>query len=313
MLILMRSSLSYQHLRPRAACALLLGLGAIVGACGSDDSAQGSAGREIEPLPDADSAAELMDGGAVLVVANSAGTISTNGDQRILLALLGDGPGDYLGSADAPATFEFMSEDGGTVIETAGEWLSTTGVDLGLYVSTVTFDSDGVWQVKVKETNGPSSSFNVSTESAVPDLGDPAPLTETPISSDGRSLSDISTDPSPDPKFYELSVADAVRSGKPSVIVFSTPAFCQTAICGPTIEIVKAVAAKHSGAQYVHVEPYDILKAKAGQLIPVDAMSDWNLQTEPWVFVVGSDGRVAASFEGVVGEAELSDALERVS
>ena len=34
-------------------------------------------------------------------------------------------------------------------------------------------------------------------------------------------------------------------------------------------------------------------------------MQEWRLPTEPWVFVVGADGRIAAKFEGAVGVDEL--------
>ena len=53
----------------------------------------------------------------------------------------------------------------------------------------------------------------------------------------------ISTDATPDPAFYETSVADALAAHKPFVLVFATPKFCQSAQCGPTLDRVKPVAA----------------------------------------------------------------------
>jgi hypothetical protein len=40
-------------------------------------------------------------------------------------------------------------------------------------------------------------------------------------------------------------------------------------------------------------------------------MKQWRLQTEPWTFVVGSDGRIKAKFEGSVSAGELEAALRR--
>ena len=147
----------------------------------------------------------------------------------------------------------------------------------------------------------------------MPDAGDPAPPSQTLTAADTTDLATISTDPEPNPAFYQLSVADAVSSGKPSVIVFATPAFCQTALCGPTMDIVKDALGQRSDIQVVHVEPYDIAKAKAGNLVPIDAMTEWSLATEPWVFVLGADGTVAASFEGILGENELVEAVDAVT
>ena len=41
-------------------------------------------------------------------------------------------------------------------------------------------------------------------------------------------------------------------------------------------------------------------------------MNQWGLQSEPWTFVVGADGRVKDKFEGSVSEAELTAAVRRL-
>ena len=41
-------------------------------------------------------------------------------------------------------------------------------------------------------------------------------------------------------------------------------------------------------------------------------MEEWGLSTEPWVFVVDAEGRVAAKFEGVLSEEELVEVLDRL-
>ena len=105
-----------------------------------------------------------------------------------------------------------------------------------------------------------------------------------------EELTAISTDPDPDPDFYDLSVADAVANGRPTVIVFATPAFCQTAVCGPTIEIAKQAAEGRDGVDFVHVEPFDVELARANDLQPIPAMFEWGLATEPWIFVIDAEG-----------------------
>ena len=79
------------------------------------------------------------------------------------------------------------------------------------------------------------------------------------------------------------------------------------------MDIVKEALAQRTDVQVVHVEPYDIAKAEAGELVPIEAMTEWNLATEPWVFVVGADGKIAASFEGIMGSGELVKAVDAVT
>jgi hypothetical protein len=92
---------------------------------------------------------------------------------------------------------------------------------------------------------------------------------------------------------HALSIAQAIDSGKPAVIAFATPAFCQSRICGPTMEVMDELYSKHGDAvAFVHVEPYDLaaLREQAQfQLAP--AAVEWHLPSEPWVFVVDRQGR----------------------
>ena len=110
---------------------------------------------------------------------------------------------------------------------------------------------------------------------------------------------------------HELSVAQALGQGKPFVVVFATPLFCVTRMCGPVTDIA---AALHEGyrdqVNFIHIEPWDLTVARAeGRLVPIQIALDWNLPTEPWVFVVDQEGRIANRFEGLVTSGELEKAI----
>jgi hypothetical protein len=126
-----------------------------------------------------------------------------------------------------------------------------------------------------------------------------------------KDIFEIDTSNPPDPYMHNLTIADAVTSGKPTVIVFSTPGFCQTQLCGPTKDMVDQLYQKYQGqAHFIHVEPYALEKARSGQkLEAVPATADWGLQSEPWVFLVNREGKVAAKFEGIVSFEELEEAF----
>ena len=166
--------------------------------------------------------------------------------------------------------------------------------------------------------------YDVWEETSTPQLGAPAPLIDTPTAEDvGGDLSRISSDPEPVPRFYEKSILDAIEDDIPAVISFVTPAFCQTATCGPTIEKVKEVAASHpQDVNFVHVEPYLMwvkdgylqpLLSEDGQLQSAPWTERYGLRTEPYVIVLDAEGLVRAKFEGAITVQELEDALWKAS
>lgn len=239
------------------------------------------------------------------------------GSQRLLVGLV-TADSDSLAASDLPVEFDLYSP------ETAEPSFSVTGTFLwtvpevrGLYRADVTFDRAGRWQIAAHSPGGPSSlviPFDVAEEGRTPEVGDPAPAVRTRTAEVVADLSEITTDPDPDPRFYELSLDAAVASGRPTVVVFSTPGFCESATCGPMLDNVKLVAADFPQVNFVHVEIYENLDAATRQdLRVVEAVEAWRLVSEPWVFVVDSTGSIAARFEGAVDPDELRAALEELS
>jgi hypothetical protein len=190
--------------------------------------------------------------------------------------------------------------------------------ETGVYVAHPTFDDAGSWGVQVmamtegKKIEPLSACFSVLEEGKSVAVGAPAPQSDTLTLKDVTDVAEIDTSDPPIPEMHTMSVAEAVTSGNPSVIVFATPAFCLSRICGPTKETVDELFRQYKDeVGFVHVEPYDLEKARNGEgLFPVPAAAEWGLESEPWVFVVDGEGVVAAKFEGVVTLAELKAALD---
>lgn len=185
----------------------------------------------------------------------------------------------------------------------------------GLYVTTATFTSPGTWGAEVEMigrgiNETARGSFEVAEDESTPALGAPVPAVDTPTADDVAKLSDISTDPDPNPRFYEVSIADAVDAGEPFVVAFATPRFCTSDVCGPALDVVDGVARRFPGTTFIHVEPYDL--DEVPDLVPVEAVERWGLPTEPWVFAVDRRGRVAAKFEGALSHDELRAAVRKL-
>lgn len=196
----------------------------------------------------------------------------------------------------------------------------------GFYRANITFPKAGRWGTRFEATfpdGKPKvvrADYDVRESGTTPALGAKVPSVDTPTLDDvGGDTRQLTTDKTPEPRFYEASIADALAVGKPFVVVFATPAFCQTRTCGPTLETIKAVAKDFRDITFINVEPYKMafkdgslqpeLDAQ-GQLQPAAWTEAWGLQTEPYTVVVHADGTVAAKFEGVLAADELRAALD---
>jgi hypothetical protein len=153
----------------------------------------------------------------------------------------------------------------------------------------------------------------VNAEFAAPVVGERVPPSKTPtLASSGGVLEALSTAAEPERELYRWSVAQLLEAGSPFVVAFATPAFCESRACGPTVDVVDEVRRRTtgSGVRFHHVEIYEGNDPNNGVNRWV---TEWNLPSEPWVFVVGRDGRVAARFEGHVSVDELEEAVRQVS
>ena len=191
----------------------------------------------------------------------------------------------------------------------------------------VEFDQPGFWGVRVVvevdgEKRSADATFEVVEDSAVVEVGEPAPKTvnhlpgaeDVPVKAiDSRAEDDGTV---PDPILHELTVADALAAGRPVVVVISTPVYCVSRFCGPiTDEVADLAARTEADVAFVHLEVWRdfegqaINKAAAEWMYPDGAEGAF----EPWVFVVGADGIVTHRFDNVTSAAELEAAVAAVS
>ena len=139
--------------------------------------------------------------------------------------------------------------------------------------------------------------------------GDPAPRIHTPTEADvGGDLASIDTRLPPS-TMHNADFAEVVGK-KPVVLIFATPALCQSRVCGPVVDIAEEVKAGMEGedVEFIHMEVFQdnqIAKGLRPQLV------EYNLQTEPWVFTVDPKGKVAARFEGAFSSRELEEGIKK--
>lgn len=139
-----------------------------------------------------------------------------------------------------------------------------------------------------------------------PPVGAPAIRIHTPTSPPSP-IASIDTRVPPD-SMHAVDFASVVGH-KPVLIVFATPALCQSRVCGPIVDEVEQLKATYgSRMAFIHMEVYKNNNIQDGYRPEFLA---WHLPSEPWVFTIDKRGRIAAELEGPSSVGEIKQAIER--
>ena len=254
-------------------------------------------------------------------------TVLNPGEQRVSFLLVGEKSIIKAPEATVSATYlgDDQSGDGaltGPVQATYHDW--PFGIR-GAYSTELAFDRPGPWQLNVavqdEEITGSTViDLEVIEDSPIPAIGDRPPLSQTKTLDEVGAVEKLTTDYNADEELYLISVADAVESPRPAVIVFASPAFCTSATCGPQVDTVKELkAAYQDQADFVHVEIYDLPDEIQGDLSRAqfaEAVEEWGFPSLPhwfnesWVFIINDQGTIDQRFEGYATLTELEAALK---
>jgi hypothetical protein len=195
------------------------------------------------------------------------------------------------------------------------------GLPVGFYIAYPTLDKAGNWGVEIQsQLSGqatPSTSrlrLEVKPKSAGPNVGDPAIAAKTLTVKDTPDAGRLSSGKEVNPAMYQVSLDDALKSGKPTALLFATPGFCATATCGPSLQVMEGLQKTYGDKMnFIHVEvykyPFGESAAKGDLSAPLVA---WGLRSEPWLYLIDSKGTIVARFEGGITKEELGPALEKL-
>ncbi len=276
--------------------------------------------EQPSPSPTSTTVAASTGGALKVIVASSDLAVGQN---RFTFGLL-DGNSSPVRAPQAELTFyDLRSSPPQPKLQASAVFRQWPAGAAGVYVTQVSLDYAGPWGVEVKvstqggQVEAGTAGFMVKEDSSSPSIGEPAPRSRNKTARDVPGLDQLTSATEPDPELYQMTIAEAIDSGRPTLVTFATPAFCQTQTCGPQVDVVSKLKEKYRGrANFIHVEVYDNPaemqgNISRGRLSPV--LQEWGLQTEPFTFVLDREGKVAAKFEGFTTEAELDEALVRVT
>ena len=288
------------HLRYAAAAALVLLAGCGGSAAGKPtlESLWQSAGQQVSLVPGTSDYAVGDVRFSFLVVDHAARAVDRPTAQVWLAPALKSAPIQETTATLEPVGVPGASTDSGDVTH--------------LYIAKVHVPRPGTWWVLARPAGakiGAAGNLVVHAASASPAVGAQAYPSQTPtLASAHGNTALLTTREPPDRALLRYSIAGSLRAHVPFVVVFATPKFCQSRTCGPVVDVVAAVQRQEQarGIRFIHVEIYKDNVVAHGLNRWV---REWKLPSEPWIFLVGRDGRIGAKFEGSVSAAELDAAV----
>lgn len=248
----------------------------------------------------------------------------SGGTVAMRFLLLAKGSGDPQSIEEAVGTFLHIDEGHGPPPERPT--VGPASIGRGVYsANPVAFEIEGTWQVEVEADLGggdvrtATAAFQVLAEPLVPAPGQKAPRTENlTIGSKGAPAVAIDSRAEaaggiPDPELHETTIAAAIEAERPVLAVFATPVYCVSRFCGPITDMVAGLANEYADrAAFVHVE---IWRDFQNQVVN-KAAAEWILRgddlTEPWIFLIGADGRIVARWDNVATPQEIEPLLKEL-
>jgi hypothetical protein len=183
-----------------------------------------------------------------------------------------------------------------------------------VYSADLDFPSAGEYRpvALVKEKDGWAKiglrSINVGEFAKIPRPGEKAPVIQTPIAEGDEDLAELSTRVPPDTQ-NKVNYAD-VLGKEPILLLFTTPKFCQSRVCGPVVDVAQQAQHKFEGkANFIHMEIYNDNDPANGVRPQVRR---FHLPTEPWLFAINREGVVSTTIEGGFGTKLMDQTVEKV-
>jgi hypothetical protein len=190
----------------------------------------------------------------------------------------------------------------------------------GTYATTLDLPGAGSWLVGVSFADGSDRFFGQAVLQATDEqlpaaIDSKAVSTKTPVAHTLKGLRQICTRPPPDPMHY-ISLDQALKNGKPTVVSFATPLLCESQLCGPVVDeqLLLYQKAGKDKANFIHVEEFlpgeDFTPPPATLQNQSPAFKKWGFQNEPWTIVIDGKGIIRARFDGPVTAPQIETALQ---
>jgi hypothetical protein len=178
------------------------------------------------------------------------------------------------------------------------------------YVFFADLAETGVYTLFVEGASDQGAAFQVNDPAtvAIPLVGDPLPPFDTPTVADHRGVEPICTH-DPACELHDVTLTDALTTGKPVAYLIGTPAYCQTGVCGPILDLLIELRDEFGDdVTFVHADVYtdDTIQ------VPSPAVQAYGLDFEPVLFVTDETGILRHRLDAVFDQDEMREAIRSV-
>ena len=278
-------------------------------ACGGDDG--GSADETDDATTDSTATGSDELTGTLLVLLPQQGVLTADGEQRVPLAIA-DAEGVPVRDGLGPRDFQIRTDTGEPTVVTVEA--HTDGVPTPYYPVRFTPAAPGIHELTVVGEPGFNAvTLDISEAALLPLVGQPLPVVATPTTADARGVDPICTR-TPACDLHAVSLSDVLGTA-PVALSIATPEFCQTAICGPVLDLLIEALPDYPTITGVHAEVYADPRGgddpTAGGLAPIT--DEFALTFEPTLYLVDATGTVVTRLDSVYDRVELRAALEQIA
>lgn len=276
----------------------------VLAACGGDDGGADDGG-----------AGEVAGPANLLALFAPVGVLIAGPEQRTTFAIA-DAEGVPV--SDLPETLDFSVRSGDEELEVVTATAHTEGIPTGYYPVRTTFPEPGDYAITTTY-EGEELVPRIFTVAAPADVSIPAPgdvmiPVDTPTQDDARGVDPICTS-QPACPLHDVTLTEALEEGRPTAFLIATPEFCQTALCGPVLDVLLEEVESHPDIRFLHAEVYadpravdNILEATLAE-----APQAYALPFEPALFLANADTTISARLDNLYDAAELREELAKLS
>ncbi len=273
-----------------------LGLGGLVAACGGSSSSSGAIDgisgtlQVVKRFP----TTGLVPGSIRLPIslADTSGVLTTDGKVKLPQTLTG----------------KVIDAASGDVVTSVSAEKHDANMRTPYWPFIVDVQKVGVYLLILDAAPESEMSFQVEERKNVlsPLVGDALPPFDTPTVDNKRGVDPICTSPQGTCPFHEVTLTEALQSGKPVVYFIGTPAYCKTGTCAPGLDALIALSKKvGEAAVFVHADVYTDKTATTA----APAVLAYKLAYEPLLYITDAKGVLVNRLDAVFDVTEMSRAL----
>jgi hypothetical protein len=245
--------------------------------------------------------------GATALIARFQDGTFVPGAQRVAFSL---GNKDGLISDNLPVRLDatVLDANGKVVVQAVSADRHEKNLPLPYWPFALSLTNPGIYTVRTSDNLEGSFTVVDPSQEKIPKPGEKLPPFDTPTTTDGRGVNPICSR-TPICPLHDITLTQALQTGKPVAYFIGTPAFCQTGVCGPILDFVVAQHARLGEKMaMVHADVYTDSTATT----TTPAVNAYQMTFEPCLWVADDSGTIVQRLDFVFDEGELATALDRV-